>query len=317
MDGIFLDTFLPVSQGILMIFIIAVIAGLMVWKKILSQEHIDALSRITVYVFLPCLIFSTIFSGFKPGELPIWWTIPLGTIIFTIAGTGICALLFLRKLQSVRSILPLSSMQNAAYLALPIGELVYRDQFDQFAVYCFLIVLGISPVLWTVGFVMVTNKSRSDISLRNMFNPPLIANILAILIVLTNTHRFVPNLVADTFDFIGKATVPAATLVLGATLGTVLKSLPPLGESLKILFVKFVVMPVLVILLIRLTGLREDYPLLSEVLIIQAATAPATSFIIQVRTYGGELNRIGGHILISYFVTLIAIPLWLSVYKLF
>jgi predicted permease len=317
MAELFTNTFLSVSGGILKIFIIAFLAGILVWKKIIREEHIDALSKITVYVFLPCLIFSVIFSGFKPEELPIWWTIPLGVIFFTVAGTGISALFFLRKLKSARSILPLGSMQNAAYLALPIGEFIYHDQFNQFAVYCFLVVLGISPVLWTLGNILVTNKSWSELRIKDMINPPLIANILAILLVLTHTKPFVPVLIADTFDFMGKAAVPAATLVLGSTLATVFKSLPSWGESLKILFVKFVVMPASVILLIHLTGLREHYSLLSEALVIQAATAPATSFIIQVRTYGGDLQRVGGHIFISYFVTLIAIPLWLSVIRLF
>ena len=317
MADLFINTFLSVSNGIIKIFIIAFIAGLLVWKKILNHDHIDALSKITVYVFLPCLIFSTIFSGFKPEELPIWWTIPLGVILFTLAGTGFCALLFLRKLRSVRAILALGSMQNAAYLALPIGEFVYKSQFNQFAVYCFLVVLGISPVLWTVGFILVTNKTWSELKIKDLFTPPLIANIFAILIVLTGAKRFVPGFLADTFEFMGKATVPAATLILGATLATVYNNLPRWDESLKILFVKFVVMPVSVILFVHFTGLKDNYPLLSEVLVIQAATAPATAFIIQVRTYGGDLKRIGGHIFISYFVTLIAIPFWLSVCKLF
>jgi predicted permease len=316
MGDLFINTFLSVSYGIVKIFIIALVAGLLVWKKFITQEHIDALSRITVYVFLPCLIFSSIFSSFKPEELPFWWAIPFGVAVFTLAGTGICSLFFLKKLRSVRSLLPLSSMQNAAYLALPIGEFVYRDQFNQFAVYCFLVVLGLSPILWTVGFIMVTNKSWSEVKIRDILSPPLVANLLAILFVLTGTSRYVPHLLSDTLQFMGKATVPAATLILGATLATVLHSLPPWSESLRVLFVKFIIMPVMVILFIRLIGLREHHPLLADVLVIQAATAPATNFILQVRTYGGDLKRVGGLIFISYVVTLVAIPLWLSLWKL-
>jgi predicted permease len=207
-------------------------------------------------------------------------------------------------------------MQNAAYLALPIGEFIYRDQFNQYAVYCFLVVLGLSPILWSVGLIMVTNKTLSQVKIKDILSPPLLANLLAILFVLTGTNRFVPHMLADTVQFMGKATVPAATLILGATLATVYRSLPPWGESLRILLVKFIVMPVMVILFIRLIGLREHHPLLADVLVIQAACAPATNFILQVRTYGGDLKRVGGLIFISYIVTLIAIPVWLSLWKL-
>jgi len=316
MNDLFISTFLSIFQGLAKIFIIALVAGLLVWKKILTQQHVDALSRITVYFFLPCLIFSTIFSSFNPQDLPLWWTIPFGVILFCTAGAGIGALLFVRKLKSVRNILPLAGMQNAAYLILPIGEFVYKDQFDQFALYCFLIVLGISPLLWTLGYILITDKRGRDLRLRNILTPPFVANLLAILLVLSRMNRFVPELLADTISFTGRATVPAATLILGATLATVFRSLPRWHETLRILFVKFLVMPAMVIGFLLLIGLRETHPLLSDVFVIQAASAPATAFIIQVRTYGGDLKRVGGTIFISYFVVLIAIPLWLSIWKL-
>jgi len=316
MDGIFIHTFLSIFQGLAKIFIIALVAGLLVWKKILTRQHMDALSKITVYFFLPCLIFSTIFSGFNPGELPLWWTIPLGTILFCTAGVGVGAVLFIRKLKSYRNVLPLAGMQNAAYLILPIGEFVYRDQFSQFALYCFLIVLGISPLLWTLGFILVTDKKSRDLRIRHILTPPFVANLLSILLVLTGTSRFVPGLLTDTIEFTGTATVPAATLILGATLASVVKTLPAWHETLRILFVKFILMPASVIGFLLLIGLRETHPLLCDVFVIQASSAPATGFIIQVRTYGGDLKRVGGTIFISYFVVLIAIPLWLSVWKL-
>ena len=71
MNDLFISTFLSVFQGLAKIFIIGLVAGLLVWKKILSQQHVDALSKITVYFFLPCLIFSTIFSNFNPEDLPL------------------------------------------------------------------------------------------------------------------------------------------------------------------------------------------------------------------------------------------------------
>jgi predicted permease len=57
-------------------------------------------------------------------------------------------------------------------------------------------------------------------------------------------------------------------------------------------------------------------PLLADEMIIQSAAAPATALILQVRTYGGDLKKIGGITFISYLITLIAIPLWLTVWKI-
>jgi len=160
MNDLFLNTFLSVFQGIIKIFLIGAVAGVLVWRKIIKQEHIDGLSAITVIIFLPCLIFSTITSGFHPDQLKFWWVIPVGVIVITSAGIGISALLFIPDLKKHKNILPLSSINNAAYLILPIGEFVYSDQFDQFAVYCFIVVLGMSPMLWSAGIYFVTEKKN-------------------------------------------------------------------------------------------------------------------------------------------------------------
>ena len=126
MNDLFLNTFLSVFKGIIKIFIIGGIAGLLVWRKVILQSFIDGLSKITVYVFLPCLIFSTIISGFNPQQERYWWIIPIAVIIVSLAGMGIASLMFIPDFKLHRNVLPLSSMQNAAYLVLPIGEFIYH-----------------------------------------------------------------------------------------------------------------------------------------------------------------------------------------------
>src|SRR4030043_462651 len=134
--------------------------------------------------------------------------------IFTIAGLGIAALMFIPDFKKHRNILPLASMPNAAYLVLPIGEFLYPDQFEQFAVYCFLVVLGLNPVFWTVGLYLVTGRKRSDFQWKQLLTPPFILNIISILIVLSSVHIFIPVIISDSIDMLGKAPVPSATFLL-------------------------------------------------------------------------------------------------------
>jgi predicted permease len=316
MNDLFLNTFLSVFKGIIKIFIIGGIAGLLVWRKVILQSAIDGLSKITVYVFLPCLTFSTIISGFNPQQEKYWWIIPVASIAIILAVTGITALMFIPDYKQHRNVLPLSSMQNAAYLVLPIGEFLYPQQFDQFAVYCFLIVLGLNPVLWTIGLYFVTGKKRSDFQLRQLLTPPFVTNVISIVLVLTKVHKFIPVLFTDSIEMLGKATVPSATFILGATLATVMKSLPKFWVTFRISFAKFVILPGLTILILYVLKVNYANPLLADLLIIQSAAAPATAFILQIRTYGGDLQKIGGITFISYFITLFAIPIWLTIWKI-
>lgn len=316
MNDLFLNTFLTVFQGIFKIFIIGGIAGLLVWRKVITESMIDGLAKITVYVFLPCLIFSSIISDFNPQQERYWWIIPIAVIVITIAGMGIASLLFIPDFKQHRNVLPLSSMQNAAYLVLPIGEFIYPGQFEQFAVYCFLVVLGLNPVLWTIGLYFVTNQKRSDFQWSQLLSPPFLVNIISIIFVLSTVHRFIPAMLNDSIGMLGKATVPSATFILGATLAVALKSLPGFWVTFRIIFIKFVLLPGIVILILYALHVNETNPLLADVLVIQSAAAPATAFILQVRTYNGDLQKIGGITFISYFVILIAIPLWLTVWRM-
>ncbi len=316
MNDLFLNTFLSVFQGISKIFIIAGIAGILVWRKVIQQSFVDGLSSIMVYVFLPSMIFSTIISGFNPQQDKYWWILPLAAIIVTLAGLGIAALLFIPDFKQHRNILPLASMPNAAYLVLPIGEFLYPDQFDQFAVYCFLIVLGLNPVFWTVGLYLVTGRKRADFKWRQLLTPPFMVNIISILLVLSSVHKYIPVLVTDSIDMLGKATVPSATFILGATLASTIKTLPGFWETFRITFVKFIIIPVMAIAILFAMRTYKTNPLLADEMIIQSAAAPATALIIQVRTYGGDLKKIGGITFISYLITLIAIPVWLTVWRM-
>ena len=316
MSDLFLNTFLSVFQGIIKIFIIAGIAGILVWTKVIQQSFIDGLSNIMVYAFLPSMIFSTIISGFNPQQDKYWWIIPLAAIIVTIAGLGIAALMFIPDFKKHRNILPLSSMPNAAYLVLPIGEFLYPDQFEQFAVYCFLVVLGLNPVFWTIGLYLVTGRKRSDFQWKQLLTPPFIVNIISILIVLSSVHKFIPVIITDSIDMLGKATVPSATFILGATLASTIKTLPGFWETFRITFVKFIILPVMTVAILFALRVYKTNPLLADEMIIQSAAAPATALIIQVRTYGGDLKKIGGITFVSYLITLIAIPVWLTVWKM-
>ena len=316
MNDLFLNTFLTVFQGIIKIFIIAGIAGILVWRKVIQQSFIDGLSNIMVYVFLPCMIFSTIISGFNPHQERYWWIIPLAAIIVTLAGLGIAALAFIPDFKKHSNILPLACMPNAAYLVLPIGEFLYPDQFEQFAVYCFLVVLGLNPVFWSVGLYLVTGRKRTDFQWRQLLTPPFLVNIISILLVLSTVHKYIPPVLTDSIDMLGQATVPSATFILGATIASTIKSLPGFWITFRVTFIKFIVIPVMTIFILLALQVQKTNPLLADEMIIQSAAAPATALIIQVRTFGGDINKIGGVTFISYLITLLAIPVWLTVWKI-
>ena len=100
MDDLFFITSKSIFAAMLRVFFIIFFAGILVRKKIISREHIAALSKITVFVLLPSLIFSNNIINFHPKEMPDWWIIPLIGIAMSLVGLLLAFIVFLPDIKT-------------------------------------------------------------------------------------------------------------------------------------------------------------------------------------------------------------------------
>lgn len=302
--------------GILNIFVVMAVAGLLVRRGVITEIMVTALSRATIVVFLPCMIFDKITTNFDPQAMALWWTLPLAAWAMVAVGLTVSAMVFRRELPEKRSLLAVASMQNSGYLVLPVGFALYPDRFDEFALYTFLFILGFNPVLWSVGKFLATDDGNRRKGWLGVVNPPLVACVTAILTALTGLSRFIPAPAAEAISMVGDGAVPVATVVLGAMLGGMpIRLRPHLRDAARVLAVKYAVIPVLTIAVLKSAGVGSSNPLLAQLLVLQSAAAPAANLIVQVRAYGGDEQKVGTVMLISYVACIVSLPLWLAVWE--
>lgn len=312
----YLSYFTPIFLAVLTIFIVAIVSGFMVRKRIISQSDITSLSHITIILLLPCLIFSKIVKTFNPQQFPNWWVLPLLAFAMIAAGLLIATVFYLRKLKQSKANIAMAAFMNANYMVLPIGQLAFSENLDLFFTYVFLFVLGVNPALWSLGKYMITSGENTKLNIKGLLTPPFVANILAVVIVLLGVHNYIPEFILTPIDFIGQAAIPVATIVLGAMIGSVsLRKLPKLPDLFKVTFTKLIALPILVIVILMQTNLPNTNPLLADLLVIQASVAPATQIIIQAKKYGGNVQNIGSMMLVNYLLCVITIPLWFTFWK--
>jgi predicted permease len=318
MQNIFFTSFQSMFFAIAQIFLIAFFAGILVRKKIIKEENIKGISDVVVKILLPSMVFSNIITSFKPSETPNWWILPLLGIFLPVIFLGISRLFFIKNFKNKLNIISVGIFQNAGYLVLPIGKILYPNQFDQFALYTFLFILGFNPILWSLGKVLVTQKKEDKkFEIKDIITPPLIANLVALFFVFTKINTFIPEVIIAPITLLGSATVPMAMFVLGATLGTVsLKNLPPFFDIIKIVVIKYVIIPVFVIGVLYYFNISKTSILLADFLVIEATAAPAANLILMVKKYGGDSQKVGGAMLIVYILAIPIMPLWIAVWKL-
>ncbi|MBN1424459.1 AEC family transporter [Candidatus Fermentibacteria bacterium] len=313
----FLPAFWGTFTAILDIFLVVAAAGVLVRTNVVTQAHVTGLTAATVNVFLPALIFSNLVTMFDPDALSFWWVLPLSAVAITAIGLGLAAVAFGRRLSSSRNLLPLVGLQNAGYLVLPVGLRLFPDQFETFALYTFLFIIGVNPLLWSLGPLLATNRSQGKRGWRGLMTPPLVASLVGIAGAMVGCERWMPSVVLNAVSLMGQATVPVATFALGAILGGVPCCLRDHGrDALQVSALKLTALPAIVMVVLRGIGLAQQHELLAQFFVIQAASAPATGIILQVRTYGGDERKIGSIMLVTYALCSLTLPLCLTVWRL-
>ena len=308
----FIQTGITVFDAIFQLFLVSLVAGILTRRGIISGVQVSALSDTTVKFFLPCLIMAKTLARFNPDEITYWWIMPLSGVIMVVSGLVISGILY-RFRPEKRPMMTLASMQNALYIVLPIGQILFKDQFDLFALYCFLLVLGLNPVMWSLGKVMISGRLDSGIRLKDFVTPPLTAIVASVVMVFTGISHLIPHSVLTSVDLLGQASVPVAVFVLGATMGAMsLRAVPALSDILKVALVKFVIIPASAFAILYLSRIHLTMPLLCSVVMIQACAPPATNLILIVKSYGGDAQSVSAMMLIMYLLSIVAMPVWIA-----
>jgi len=315
---LFRDSFWIMAEALGQIFVIVIIAGFLVRKNIFPDEYVKGLSLLTVNILLPAMIFANTVEHFKPEEQPGWWLLPLAGVAMAIVGLLLGASVFVKTLNTNRDVVAVAAFQNAGYLILPIGKFVFPAEFDEFSLYVFLFIMGFNLMLWSVGkYLLRSRVDNAKLKFSDLITIPLVANVISVTIVLAGLRNYVPDILIQPVGLIGSATVPIATFVLGATIGTVsLKGIPVWHIVVRTLFVKLFLVAGLTTLILYHTNLPQTNPLICNLLVMEAAAAPAANILVMVRTFGGDRQKMGALMLFGYIASLVTMPLWVALWAI-
>ena len=162
---------------------------------------------------------------------------------------------------------------------------------------------------YTVGVVMIRGGGRGELRLRSLLSPPLLASVLAAVIVLLRV-RF-PAFLVTAASTLGAMTTPGAMLVVGASLGMMsLKDVLGDWKMYVYALVRLLTGPVIVWLVLRLF---VSDPLILRVAVLLVAMPSAMNTTMMALQYGGNEKVASRGVFLSTIFSFITIPLlvWL------
>ena len=310
----FLENFKITGLAMIQIFILGALGYILIKKKLFSHAGLDALSRLVIQVIFPALIFTQLLANFNFTIYPNWWIFPLISLVITVAGLvlGLILLKLIRLKTHKLQFLSLVGFQNSGYLPLAMVAGMFSGQeLSNIFIYIFLFLLGFDLVAWSLGIYMLTYEKQARFKLQSIFSPPVITDLVTLLLIALGLNKFIPACVFKPVQMVGNCTLPLAMLVVGGNIALV--ELKNINKKAVFFFLlgKLIILPVLGIWVVLKFNLPQLFGFL---IVMQLAMPSATSLSVIIRRYNKEDTLISQGVFFSHIISLLTIPLFLSIY---
>lgn len=288
----------------------------------LSEGGTSEMAHFLVLAAYPCLIFSSVVMNYSFGEMVAAWPLPLSVFLLYLlgfgVGRGVSRLARFRSVEQQRSFLFQCTVNNYAFLPMPIVLLLYGEKGVATLV---LSALGAELALWSIGVSILNGRRFGRGALRSLLTPPLQALLAALVVVAVRDctpagagiHAFVNckpgELLVHTLKVFGAMTIPLAMTVAGSSLAHL-----RLGELQNPLVwlaggVRLVVVPLLALGVLAVAPLSmESRHVLSVVAVMPVSVASVTFS----RMFHGDDHFVAGSVLLTHLLALITVPLLLG-----
>lgn len=298
---------------ILSMALMMLIGAILVRFGILRADDSRVLSALSLYIILPCVILTSFQVDFtaevKSGLLLALTAAVIIHIALILLNTLLGKLLRLDAVEQASII-----YSNAGNLIVPlVTALLGKDQ----VIYCCAFICVQMILLWSHGKTLLCGEKGIDIK-KIVTNINMIAIFIGIALLLTGL-RF-PAIIEDTLESMSGMVGPAAMLITGMIIG---------GHSVKALLhnrrlwlttvLRLVVIPLLVLIFLKFSGIAQIVPGGREVLLVTflAVITPSASTITQLaQVYGQDADYAGSINVLTTILCIVTMPVMVALYQL-
>ncbi|MDD4909504.1 MAG: AEC family transporter [Candidatus Omnitrophica bacterium] len=310
----FIASFNSVFAACFQVFVLGFLGYICFKRRLVDDNGLNFISKLTIEVTLPLLIFTSILRNFSFSAFNLWWLLPLIGVAVSVCGFFVSLPFspFFKAGQERRQYMALIGFQNAGYLMIMfISSYFSGADKENMLILLFLFLLGFNLLVWSFGVSFLTGRSLRSFELGSLFSPPVIAALSGLLAVLLGLNRYLPGPLIQPFKMLGDCTSPLALFMIGGNLARVRpKDLNPKLISLASLG-KLVILPFIALILVVNLNLPR---LLGLLILLEAAMPPAVSSSVILRHYKKEDIFVSQGIFFGHILSVLTVPLFLSLY---
>lgn len=307
---------------------------ILVRKNILHEQALKDMSRILVYLVLPCLLFSKMIAAVSVEALGRLWIFPFAALLNVAAGLALGWIIsrVCRQPELSRGLMAGMAFGNSGYVPLAIvAALAYQspelfggsDVLAEGITYISLYLVVFSPLMWLVGYPVLTHRPLRGLTFQQVIPPPVFAALLAIILGLIpfTKNLFVGpeaplKMVHQATAILGQATVPCALLILGGNLakGThseIIRPYTVAGFSAG----RFIIMPLIALaamLLLRSAGCVTT-AMMAFILVLEGCVPPGMNLVVMCQLQERNREFMATLMFWTYLLAIPALAVWLYI----
>lgn len=299
-------------EQILELFLMLAMGFLIVKIRLLKSGDSAVLSKILLYLCLPCVIISAFQVSYAPEKLH-------GLLLAFLTAVLLQAVLLLVTYLLKRAF-HLNTVEetsiyysNAGNLIIPIVTFVLGKEWVLYACAFMSVQLFF---IWTHGKSIISGEKGFHWK-KIVFN----TNIIAIVIgaALFFAHIQLPKILGDTVASIGNMIGPLSMVVSGMLIAAAdLKALFRNGRLYGVTALRLLVLPACALLLLKVSGLASLHPKGSMLLLVSflALSTPSASTVTQMaQVYGGNAQYASAINVMSTLFCIVTMPVMVGLYQ--
>lgn len=295
-----------------LIFLIFAAAGYILTKaKYITSEKTGILSRIILFIFLPCTIISSLTTRFNIETLKSQYVILLYSciILISIIILTFVSFKFVKMRQFTKNIFMYALIiPNYGNMGYPLVKSIFGAQMEY---YIILFCLPFSLFTYTIGYCMLTDNEgdKFHIEWKRFINPVFISTAIGCVLGLLRVN--LPDFLMDLFSK-GSACIGPVSMILVGSVAAEFKFTELLKDwkSYIIVALRTLVIPISVCLILK--GIKS-----AELALIPAVATLAmpcgSNTIVFSKLKGESSEPAASIVLISTVICLITIPLCLKI----
>lgn len=300
-------------KKIISLFLILFLGALLVRLKVLKAEDSKVLSKLTLYLIIPCVILNAFQVEFSQ-EIKGGLLLALCASLIIQLGTIFFAHLLKKPLQLDPVEQGSAVYSNASNIVIPLISAMLGDEWIIFT--CPYTALQLF-FFWSHGKALLCGEKGFQLK-KILTNTNLIAVFVGVLMLLTGISFPAP--IQDAVASVSATVGPIAMLVTGMIIGGMdLKTVFTYKRVWLVTFLRLVLLPLPALLLVKFSGLAGLVPDGATVLLIvlMASSTPTAGMVTQMsQVYGQDADYASAINVVSTLICIFTLPVVVALYQL-